>query len=70
MTKHTAMEWTEQCDTETELSAKTHYLELAGEALLVGMTRTSHHAAPQPASPRRGLLAARHAIGTRAMTTR
>ena len=38
MTKHTAMDWTEQCDAETELSAKSHYLERAGDALLVGMT--------------------------------
>jgi hypothetical protein len=38
MTKHTAMDWTERCDAETELSAKSHYLELAGDALPVGMT--------------------------------
>ncbi len=38
MTKHTAMDWTEQCDAETELSAKSPYLELAGDALPVGMT--------------------------------
>jgi hypothetical protein len=38
MTKHTAMDWTEQCDAETELSAKSHHLERAGDVLLAGVT--------------------------------